>query len=547
MSSNICKHCNTDYKYPSKLRIHLQTSKRCKNKNTDEIKSQTNTRTKFTKNGKSYKCNVCTYETIVYNAMYRHNKKCMTKQTNIDKISGLPLGLILFINQGISDQLISLITEKFIKTNNLITDNVNEYICNLTINDICKNNKSLLSEIVSLFEKSIPTTVSQNIQNNTNNITNNNNNNNTNYTNTFNTNITINNVIHIHPLGYENVEKIPYNKMLDILKLSNDKKAESILKALYAIENNNNFYSCNLGQKEITFLNTEFSLTVNNLPDFIKKIFKVIKYSIAYMLIICKDDLNFDEIRSITKYIESLEKDYREYNDTEYSENKKIIEELVKSRIRSFNKKIRNKVESYYKQLIDNPELRHNADMIIKTIEENCRKIEAEFTPTLTKFELNEELGDPKKNHFVQQEIINDEFANGKYEESNYYNMWMQRKDDEEEYLQDKITKTIGDIAKIGRRKERIDYNLNKMKAKFDEYNENGCDGDVDIELESVGSDNTELWIAKQKKLEYAKKMNKDVDEELEFNLQPNSNNHIHTNDIKIPDLEYDLRKVVNK
>ena len=90
----------------------------------------------------------------------------------------------------------------------------------------------------------------------------------------------------------------------------------------------------------------------------------------------------------------------------------------------------------------------------------------------------------------------------------------------EKEYLEDNNSKSVCDIMRHCRRIERMKKNIEIMKVRHNEYK---GEGDVDMTLESVYSDDEDKNTEYDKEFEEELRIrNEEIDEELSYQNQNN-------------------------
>ena len=520
MGDRICPKCLEDYHYPSKLKIHLKMSIKCKisDLEIDVIINKMHSIKKYIKTEAGFfKCNKCSKHIKHSSEFYKHYKKCNpNEQINIDSIN---FGQIFLINPSIKVELLKLITCNLPNQN---MPNYIEYIYSLSINTVKLFNESLANSITKLIKSSKHHATAGNaaaaiaITNNDNKITHNIDNSNTanNIANNIDNsnNVTFNNCnfYHILPFGSENINKIPKAEMIRILRCGDNCSIE-ILQAVYKYEENRNFFRSNLKNTGITFLDTSHKLKVYKLQDFLYDVFNSCLNLIDQMLFVCRNDMSIEEINNVI-----MNRDRIEYSL--FNEIYKQINSLVESEISNNNVKTRDKTKKYIENITQNIKLKEEAETHI------CKT-----KHTITQADLDTELGNPKALNILNQENINDDFITQRiFEKTQFYSHWIERIKEEREYLETKKLEnlTIQDVKNHYERIRKIINNIKTMRQRHSDYI--GV-GSVNIELDELEDAKISKILETTQK--YVELRDNEIDEELEIELSAHTADDIeHSN-----------------
>ena len=405
MSDRTCPSCNIEFKFPSKLKRHFESSYHCKKTDeeiTDYFKDTDD-------NDNIIKCDSC-LKTFTRKSSYtRHqNMSSCRRQENATILESLTSDQIKIIT--------NIIKQKPSKTN--ISNN------NLTNSNNLTNNT---------------------INNNINNIINNNNNSN-------NTIINNNNTIiqHINPFGFEDVRTIPITEMKQIL-MSGPESGIEIIKTIYSKIENKNFYKPNISKPEIACLNKDFNLTIYKTREFADALFDRCIAFLHHMLYLCKNEYTKHNIRYIYDNIEHIETTMR----TEIYDKK--LKTIIETEFLNNNINNKDRIKKFIKEIKDNVDTKDNSLLQIKNTLDLKEDNNNEYKISITSLELNNVFGDPKIILGSRKEEIILNLRISRFEESIFYNFWIDRIKNIKKYVMNSNKNvSIGDIANLSKEENKI-------------------------------------------------------------------------------------------
>ena len=433
MSDRTCPTCKGEFKYPSFLKKHLETTIHCKKTHTEintimKVIKNNNISSNNSSNDSSIdssneinKCNFC--------------KKNYKRKDNYTK----------HINN-------SNCSEHYVKQNNLQLQ-IQEKLVNLTAENLEKflrQGDKLLKE----QNKHINNT-QININNNV----------------TINNNLIINNILHISPFGFEKLPSISKEEMKKLL-LAGEKGVIEIIKLVYEQDENKNFYKINMNNNNISYLNDKYKLGICQENEMKDTLYKNCISLPNEMMVICKDILSTQEILFIN------------YNNKNITD--KIKEEIYENGLKNIintqliynSKSTKQNIDKYLTILNSNPNVKEEAINNLNTIKTTNQNTYNEFIPSLSLTKINEKLGNPITEPELSRQITHNDFCMKKFEDTKYKKYWEKRKKDENKLVMSLKEKKIGDIIELDNRIDKINKTLSKMESihkdiTFDDYLEN--------------------------------------------------------------------------
>jgi hypothetical protein len=431
MTDKTCSKCNTIFKYPSLLKIHLKNSARCK-LNTPELEVFINNLS-TTKNN-DIVCIQCNKKFTKTSSLVFHNKnsKCGKAQHVLQTVVRPKI-----ITQEEIDNITTLEEAK----------------------NIIKNQNILISKanIQSNTQPIIP----QNITNN---------NNTTNSNNTINNiqNITINqNITIINPFAGETIPIMPLDDMLKLLEDS-DRPEIDILKLVYSDIQNNNFFKYNMGKQDVSYLTSNNSIDTVQEQKFKELIFKNGIELLKSMIIFCIKKMSLQDSSSIYSKIDKIEKRMKEviYDDD--------FTNYLCTHFRQNSKNTKKKLTNFVSIINDNLEIKEKVNKVIKEkkiLKYNQNKI---LKPNIPLSKINEKLGDLTSAIELSFDNVRDDFMLNKFEDTCYFKYMKARIDNESNLINDKdFNANFGDYVNLNKRKEQIENSIAKMEAIYTDFDDN--------------------------------------------------------------------------
>jgi len=430
MSNIKCPKCLCIFKYISLLKKHLQISSRC-SISEEEINIY------FTQN------NLC--NKIYKNKNNKNNKNIIINET-------------INNNNNIKQSKI-LKCEKCNKEFSRL-DSLNRHK-NTTKCDITPINPSSTASPPTV--QTTPVSQSQTNINNTNNNTNtnshNNTTNNTIINNTDNSNNTI--IQHINPFGFEDVRTIPISEMKAILN-SGTEAGLHIIKAIYNKIENKNFYKPNISRSEVACLNEDLKLTIYKSREFADAFFDRCIALLHHILYLCKHEFTALSIKYIYDNIEYIETTMR----TEIYDKK--LQGIIESEFRNNNLDTKDRIKNFIKKVKEETETKDNSLLQIKNSVSLKEDKNNEYKTSISNLELNNLFGDPKVILGLKKDEIVLNLRISRFEESKFYEFWMDRLTNIKKYVMNNKNSTIGDIANLKKEEEKILTMLEIIKKRVD-------------------------------------------------------------------------------
>ena len=296
--------------------------------------------------------------------------------------------------------------------------------------------------------------------------------NNINHTNSHNTTNNTNNTIinnnnniniqYINPFGFEDVRTIPITEMKKILN-SGTEAGLHIIKAIYDKIENKNFYKPNLSRPEIACLNEDLKLTIYKSKEFADALFDRCIALLHHMLYLCKNEFTNVNIKYIYENIEHIELTMR----TEIYDKK--LKNIIESEFRNNNLDTKDRIKNFIKQIKEDTLVKDNSLLQIKNNLDLQSKKNEEYTKILTINELNKLFGDPRIILGLKKEEIILNLRTSRFEESIFYNFWIDRLTMIKKYVIDNKSK-IGDIININNEEAKIMQMLEIIERRVELY-----------------------------------------------------------------------------
>ena len=348
--------------------------------------------------------------------------------------------------------------------NKLISD-INEIKkCNFSCSK-CNSNFTQKSSLKTHLEKSKCSKTEIQIPNKINNTLNNLTNNNTinNINNISNNTIINNNTIIqlINPFGFEDVRTIPISEMKTILT-SGTEAGIKIIKTIYNKIENKNFYKPNISRSEIAFLNIDLKLTIYKSREFCDALFDRCITFLHHMLYLCKNEYSRNNIKYIYDNIEHIETTMR----TEIYDKK--LQNIIETEFINNNINNKDRIKKFIKEIKDNVDTKNNLLLQIKNTTILKEDKNNEYKISITNIELNNIFGDPRIILGLRKEEIILNLRISRFEESIFYNFWIDRIKNIKIYVIKNKKATIGDIANLKKEENKIMSMLELIKKRVE-------------------------------------------------------------------------------
>jgi len=298
--------------------------------------------------------------------------------------------------------------------------------------------------------------------------------NHTNSHNTTNNNTTNNTIInnnntiiqHINPFGFEDVRTIPISEMKAILN-SGTEAGIHIIKAIYNKIENKNFYKPNISRSEIACLNEDLKLTIYKNKEFADAFFDRCITLLHHMLYLCKNEFTATSIKCIYDNIEYIETTMR----TEIYDKK--LQNIIESEFRNNNLDTKDRIKNFIKKIKEESEIKDNSLLQIKNTLELKEEKKNEYKKSITNLEINNLFGDPKVILGLKKEEILLNLRITRFEESMFYQFWIDRLNNIKKYVMNNTNSKIGDIINLTKEEQKIMSMLDIIKNRVDTHKGN--------------------------------------------------------------------------
>ena len=443
MSDRTCIKCYTKFRYPSTLKTHLEKSSRC------AISSE---------------------EINIFFSSFESNDQQNDQQNVQQNIQTILEPIVEPIVEPILELNVQQINNNNIKIKNFYCNICNKLFTRKSsllrhqreISCFIKNETTILNPTENINSNQIPNQIQNQIYN-------------TNNQNTINSNNTINNTIinnnttiiqHINPFGFEDVRTISIPEMKKILS-SGENSGLQIIKAIYNKIENKNFYKPNMSRPEIACLNTDFNLTIYKCKEFGDALFDRCITFLHHMLYLCKNEYSKTAIKNIYDNIEHIETTMRiEIYD-------KKLQNIIESEFRNNNLDTKDRIKNFIKKLKEESEIKDNSLLQIKNTLELKEEKKNEYKKSITNLEINNLFGDPKVILGLKKEEILLNLRITRFEESMFYQFWIDRLNNIKKYVMNNTNSKIGDIINLTKEEQKIISMLDIIRNRVDTHKGN--------------------------------------------------------------------------
>lgn len=436
MDNKTCPTCKSFFKYPSRLKVHLQNTIHCKKTNLEittyfsDIKTQSSINVlsnnclesnnlileNNNNNNEHYKCNNCNTNFKYRQNLRRHLKvsKCSKKIEQEERNKQIEI-LQTQINELKQQQ--TIIPTKTKQTNQqiqIINNNHNERIIN---NNLTINNNTIIQ--------------------------------------------------HIYPLGYEKIPNISQTEMIRLLELG-DKGVIEIVKLVCEQDENKNFYKINLNKNNISYLSNQYKIDICQETELKQTLLKQCVILTYQMLILCSPLLSSEKIYEINSNLQNMSDKMKE----EIYDNG--LKNIIEYELRTNNKLTKDKITKYTKEINNNSIVKEEALGHYNTMLQLKDNTNKALTTGISLYEINKKLGDPVKIPEMTFEYTYNDFNTKRFEYTTYLKYWTKRINDEEHYITTHPNKSLCDFVKLEERKKDINIKIDFMKKQSEDMRK--CD-----------------------------------------------------------------------
>jgi hypothetical protein len=463
MSDRVCI-CGKKFPYPYLLERHLNGHIECRNLYVIKINNDNNDNNDNT-NKKTFSCEYCKNNYANKQNLNRHSKICKSNDKNKN-------------NEIQSSETINTIVNfmKFIMNNNNNNkSNIDNAIQRSNNSNVCATLDNILNHNNEKQELQIP--VQQNITNDINNqqINNGTINNTTNNNNGVinNVNITINaqnsnNTPIVYPFGYENINFLTDEEILEILK--SPEGSYLVLEKIYSHVDNNNFMKLNNKEKTVSYILSPQTIKLCNDKVFVKMLYEQSKVLLDRLFTKYYINLSYEHQLVVWNNINTIRNTLDKHIN---NDNKEVDEEYMKivsaKAHNSIDKKrykdIKKAIEEKNQNVIDN--IKKAQDTSKKEIKEMNNQFNEN---TIDLDDLKSVVWDiPMSDEYLNIDQNYNNPMSTFYDKTPRYKMRQKLEKTEDDYLSSQELK-VGDIRDI------VKMKLNRNKTELEEIEANYID-----------------------------------------------------------------------
>ena len=256
-----------------------------------------------------------------------------------------------------------------------------------------------------------------------------------------------------------------------------------IIKSVYNKFENKNFYKPNMSKTDIAFLNTDLNITIYGGKEFADALFDRCISLLHHILYICKDEYTVKNISTIYENIEHIQNTMR----TEIYDKK--LHNIIETELRNNNIDNRSRISKYIQNIKEQPDVKSIAKTSIENMKTIENDIKDEYAISINDNEFNDNLGDPAVVIGLSRADINMDFILNRFDDSKFFKFWKDRIKEEKKYIYSNMNKTIGDIANLQKREEKINNMLEIIRLRHEKQ----IPGEI-INLDIDGNDSIMIY-----------------------------------------------------
>ncbi|NDC33108.1 MAG: hypothetical protein EBZ63_05305 [Burkholderiaceae bacterium] len=280
---------------------------------------------------------------------------------------------------------------------------------------------------------------------------------------TINNHITDNKIPYVYPFGYENINFLTDEDILEIIKSPNS--ASLLLKKIYSHVDNNNFMKLNNKDKTISYIQSADTIDLCDDKDFIKMLYEKSRILLDRIFNKYYTNLNYEHQLVSWNYINDVLKkaldDSNKYAEKIY--NNFISQKSYNIEAKRRYKEIKNSIEKNQRNVIEkNKKKQNEVNNEINNMNTNMK------TKSLDLKEVNATIWDfqMQQREFDLFNTPNNSPLNNYYDNTPRYKKRQDLERQEDEYLSTQEL-TIGDIKDIAdmkkKRNEKELYDINSI------------------------------------------------------------------------------------
>jgi hypothetical protein len=216
-----------------------------------------------------------------------------------------------------------------------------------------------------------------------------------------------------------------------------------------------------MSRPEIACLNEELKLTVYKSKEFADALFDRCIVLLHHMLYLCKNEFSNMNIKYIYENIEHIEITMR----TEIYDKK--LKNIIESECLNNNLDNKDRIKHFIKIIKEDNTIKDNSLIQIQNNIDLKNKQNEEYTKILTMNKLNQLFGDPRDILGLKKNEIILNLRISRFEESIFYNFWIDRLNIIKNYVIKNKSK-IGDIINIKQEENKIVKMLELVKKRLD-------------------------------------------------------------------------------
>ena len=180
------------------------------------------------------------------------------------------------------------------------------------------------------------------------------------------------------------------------------------------------------------------------------------------MLYLCKHEFTAVSIKCIYDNIEYIETTMR----TEIYDKK--LQSIIESEFRNNNLDTKDRIKNFIKKVKEETDSKDNSLLQIKNTLTLTHDKNNEYKTSISNIELNNLFGDPKVILGLKKEEILLNLRISRFEESKFYEFWIERLNNIKKYVMNNKKSKIGDIINLTKEETKIMTMLDIIKRRVE-------------------------------------------------------------------------------